>query len=403
MPFIVKVQFYKTIMFFLGLILKFVPLSKPMIYSGSGASLQLCNNIIHFGYKNVLIVTDAMLYKMGLLDAAIDRLKSNGVSVVVYDGVEPNPTFAQVDDGLNLARRNRCDAVLAFGGGSSIDAAKVISLAATSAKSPQALIGFLKSRQPGLPLYAVPTTAGTGSEVSIAAVISDPVTHQKGVIADPKSVPVAAALDPDLMLGLPGPITAATGMDALTHAIEAYLAAKMATDESDAYALAAARLIFENLREVYTNGGNVNAREAMAVASCYAALAFNRTGLGYVHGIAHQFGAHYNTPHGLANAIVLPYILDFQKDSCQTRLAALALATGQAVATEDPGIQASKFIAAVRQLGADLNIPATLDALETKDIPDIAQAALKESHYTYSIPKYMDQDQCEALISQMAS
>ncbi|CAA0093565.1 Alcohol dehydrogenase 2 [Zhongshania aliphaticivorans] len=402
MIFALQTLFYKTIIFFTGLLLKIVPVPKPMIYSGPDSSLQLCNNIIHFGYKSVIIVTDAMLHEMGLVDAIKDKLSAAGINVSVYDGVEPNPTFAQVHAGLELAKSNNCDAVLAFGGGSSIDAAKVISVAATNNKTPEALVGYFKAKKPGLPLYAVPSTAGTGSEVSVAAVISDPVTHKKGIIGDPKTVPVAAALDPNIMLGLPAPITAATGMDALTHAIEAYLAT-IASDESDAYALAAAKLIFENLPEVYSNGGNVSAREAMAVASCYAALAFNKTALGYVHGIAHQFSGHYNTPHGVANAIVLPTILDFQQDASEKRLAELAVATGQANASDSTAIQAKKFVAAVRQLSADLNIPSTLDALQTADIPAIAKAALKESHYGYAVPKYMNQQQCEALISKLVS
>ena len=159
-----------------------------------------------------------------------------GADVHIYDGVEPNPTFKQVNAGLELAKSHQCDCVLAFGGGSPIDVAKVISLAASNDKTAESLVGFFKAKNPGLPLYAVPTTAGTGSEVSVAAVISDSETHEKGMVADPKSVPLAAALDPALMVGLPGPITAATGMDALTHAVESYLAAKMPNQESERYA-----------------------------------------------------------------------------------------------------------------------------------------------------------------------
>jgi alcohol dehydrogenase class IV len=204
------------------------------------------------------------------------------------------------------------------------------------------------------------------------------------------------------MLGLPAPITAATGMDALTHAVEAYIS-KLATADTDNYALASVKLIFNNLRECYNNGSNVDARESMAVASFYAAMAFNKAFLGYVHGIAHQFGGHYNTPHGLANAIVLPHVLDYSKDACADRLAELAIAVELGSSTEPNSVLAQKFVDAVRELNKDLGIPETLDALKPADIPGIAKGALKESHFTYPVPKYMDQAQCEALIGKMVS
>ncbi|NKI18705.1 iron-containing alcohol dehydrogenase [Spongiibacter sp. KMU-166] len=401
MPFFTQVLFYKAQMSVIGLVLKAVPVRKPLIYTGPDSTLQLCNHIAVSGHQRILLVTDAILHKMGLLDALKNKLSAAGVEVYVYDGVEPNPTFTQVHAGNELLKKNQCDAVLAFGGGSVIDVAKVIALAAANGKTPESLVGFLKSRKPGLPFYAVPTTAGTGSEVSVAAVISDPKTHEKGVIADPKSVPLAAALDPNIMLGLPPHITAATGMDALTHAVEAYLATALANDESDAYARGAAKLIFENLEKVYHDGGNVEAREAMAVASCHAALAFNRAGLGYVHGIAHQFSAFYNTPHGLANAIVMPHVLDYQKEVSKTRLAELGVAVGRANPADSKDVQAQKFIDAVRELSLNLGIPTSLDALNVDDIPSIAKGALNEAHNTYFVPQYMKQKQCEMLIKKM--
>jgi alcohol dehydrogenase class IV len=400
--FTLQTLFYKAIMFVMGIMIKIIPQPKPTVYAGPDASLQLCNAIIQFDHQRVLIVTDAMLHKMGLLDKVKEKLTAAGIDVTVYDGVEPNPTFAHVYAGLDSIKRNNCDAILAFGGGSSIDAAKLMSLAATSKKTPEQLVGFFKAKQPGLPLYAVPTTAGTGSEVSLAAVVSDPQTHEKGIIADPKTVPVAAALDPNIMLGLPPAITAATGIDALTHAVEAYLST-LATDQSNAYALASVKLTFKNLKLAYDDGNNVDAREGMAVASFYAALAFNQAALGYVHGIAHQFGGLYNTPHGLANAIVLPHILEFLKDSSQDKLADLAIAIGLGTNSEPASQLAEKFINAVRDLNSYMQIPTTLDSLNTADIPVIAKAALKESHYNYPVPKYMDQGQCETIISKMVS
>ncbi len=400
MPFGLQVFLYKLLMKTMKLVLKVVPQPKPTLYCGEDSSHQLASNIIQFGYQRVLIVTDKMLHEMGLLDPVKEQLTTAGVEVSVYDGVEPNPTFDQVHAGLNMARKNRCDAILCFGGGSSIDAAKVISVAFSGEKAPEDLEGFFKVKGEVLPLFAVPTTAGTGSEVSVGAVISDPITHQKAIVADPKTVPVAAALDPKIMLGLPAPITAATGMDALTHAIEAYISA-IPTEESDKYASASVKLIFANLLEAYNNGTNVEAREGMAIASTYAAFAFNKAMLGYVHGIAHQFSGHYNTPHGLANAIVLPHVLDYSKSACAHRLAELAVVVKLGAASEPDSILAQKFIDAVRQLSKDMNIPNTLEALQIEDVPAIAQAALKESHTTYAVPKYMNQLQCESLIRKL--
>lgn len=403
MPFSLQVLFYKTLMFIIGLVAKAIPQPKPTLFCGPDSALQLTNTMIQFGYKRVLIVTDRVLHEMGLLDPIKEKLNDAGVEITVYDGVEPNPTFTQVHEGLKLAKDNQCDAILTVGGGSPIDTAKIISLSAVpGAKAPEKFVGLFKARKAGLPLFAVPTTAGTGSEVSVGAVISDPVTHEKGVIADPKTVPMAAALDPNLMLGLPAPITAATGMDALTHAVEAYIS-KLATEETDYYAMASVKLIFTNLRECYNNGSNVDARESMAIASFYAAVAFSKAFLGYVHGIAHQFGGHYNTPHGLANAIVLPHVLDYSQDACADRLAELAVAVELGSATEPNSVLAQKFVDAVREMNRDLGIPSTLDALKTEDISDIAKAALKEAHYTYPVPKYMDQVQCESLMRKMVT
>ncbi|MAZ89313.1 MAG: alcohol dehydrogenase [Cellvibrionaceae bacterium] len=402
MPFGVQVFFYRLLMKSMKLLLKVVPQPKPTLYCGEGSSLQLAGNMIQFGYQRVLIVTDKMLHEMGLLDPVKEKLTAAGVDVSVYDGVEPNPTFDQVYAGLKMARDNSCDAILCFGGGSSIDAAKVIAVAISGAKTPEELTGFFKVKGQVLPLFAVPTTAGTGSEVSVGAVISDPVTHQKAIVADPKTIPVAAALDPKIMLGLPAPITAATGMDALTHAIEAYISV-IPTEETDKYAMASVKLIFANLLEAYNNGSNMEAREGMAIASTYAAFAFNKAMLGYVHGIAHQFSGHYNTPHGLANAIVLPHILDYSKSACANRLAELAVAVKLGDASEPDAVLAQKFIDAVRGISKDIAIPTTLEALQSADIPAIAEAALKESHTTYAVPRYMNQAQCESLVRKMVA
>lgn len=399
-PFGVQVTGYQSLMKTLKGLVKTLPFPKPTLFSGPGSSLELCEAVSLMGVRKLLIVTDAMLVKIGLLDEMEKRLESLGIRFVVYDGILPDPTIDQIEAGLKILKRERCQAILAVGGGSPIDAAKVIAARAANNKSISKMEGMFKVFSAPLPLFVVPTTAGTGSEVTIAAVVSDPGRKKKSAIMDPKLVPMMAALDGSLMTGLPPNVTAATGMDALTHAVEAYISAN-ALPETDAYALAATRLIMENLPTAVARGKNVEARQSMAFASYYAALAFTRAGVGYVHAISHNFGAYYHTPHGLGNAIVLPYVLEFSKQNCIRRLAKLAEASGLREKGDRPQTLANKFIEHIRSMNEEFGIPNQLEALKRSDIPDIARAALKEAHFTYAVPKYMDQRTCERLISRM--
>ncbi|MCF6252730.1 MAG: iron-containing alcohol dehydrogenase [Methylococcaceae bacterium] len=382
------------------ILVKIIPIPKPTLFTGAGSSLELCSAIAQMGTRIILIVTDSMLVKIGLLDEIKKSLSQHGVEYVIYDGVEPDPTYDQVEAGLSLLKENNCEAILAVGGGSPLDAAKVISISATNHKPINKLAGWFKVRQYGLPFFAIPTTAGTGSEVTFAAVVSDPVTHQKTPVIDPKTIPMMAALDGTLMTGLPQTITAETGMDALTHAIEAYIS-NNSTNETDRYAIAATRIIMTNLPKVVNNGHDSEARQNMAMASCYAGMAFTKTAVGYVHAIAHQLGAYYQTPHGRANAIVLPYILDYSQDAVTDRLAQLAIVSGLQTDKETNQQLAQKFINHIRTMLKQFNIPEQLEALKKVDIPLIAKAALKEAHFNYPVPKYMDQSECEKLLYKM--
>lgn len=400
MLFSLQTLFYRFVMLMTKIIMFFVPEAKPTVLSGEGSSVQLVDTISNFGLKKVLIVTDAMLVQLGIITPIVDALKAKGIEPVVFDGVEPDPSFDVVDAGLAALKQNGCDGVLAIGGGSSIDAAKVMALAGNNEKTPRELEGKFVAKNPALPLFAIPTTAGTGSEVTVAAVISDKVDGSKKLVLDPKIVPLAAALDPKLMAGLPPHITAATGMDALTHAVEAYIAT-FATQQTDAYAVAATRMIVNNLETAYSDGGNMPAREAMAQGSFYAGLAFTKAFVGYVHAIAHQFGGKYHTPHGLANALVLPHILEYSKDKVADRLANLAVECGLGERSEGEAALAQKFVDRVWAMNEAMGIPKTLEALQVKDIPEIAKAALHEAHYTYPVPKYMDMAQCQAILHKL--
>jgi len=375
---------------------------RPIVLLGAGSALRLCDTVSHVGVTRVLIVTDAVLVKLGVVEPIAARLRALGIEPVVFAGVTPDPTFAVVDEGMVALRAGACDAVLAVGGGSSIDAAKVIALAATNKKTPRELIGILKSRQPALPLFVVPTTSGTGSEVTIGAVISDNVTHQKGLLIDPRIVPLATAIDPLIMQGMPRGVTADTGIDALTHALESWMS-EFANAETDYYASAATRMIFTHLPVAYHDGKNLEAREALGLASHYAGLALNRAGLGYVHAIAHQLGAHYGVPHGRANAIVLPYVLEFNREACAKRLAALARKVGIADAGTSDRQAADRLIARVQELLREVKIDTRVAGINAADFPHMVEGAFAEAHGTYAVPRYMDAEDVRGVLDALAA
>jgi alcohol dehydrogenase len=383
-----------------GKVTRFIPIPQPTLMVGPGSSARMGEVIAGFGHSKILIVTDSVISKLGLLRGIQDALHAGGSKTVVFDKITPDAPIPLIEEGLDFCREHDCDAIVAFGGGSSMDSAKAIAIAMTNRKPMRSLAGYFKGRNSPLPIYAVPTTAGTGSEVTVAAVISDPERHDKVVIIDPRLVPKMAALDASLMTGLPPHITAATGIDALTHAIEAFVG-NWATPYTDGMALAAVGLIFGNLRTCYRDGGNIAAREKMSLASTYAGIAFTRANVGYVHAIAHQFGGKYHTPHGLANAIMLPHVMRFSAPAIQKQLAKLAVRAGLGAESEKDSMLATKFLDAIDQLNRDLGIPLYLDKLQEGDIPALAKAACHEAHTGYPVPKYMTQKQCEALIAQV--
>ena len=251
-----------------------------------------------------------------------------------------------------------------------------------------------------MPFFAIPTTAGTGSEVTIAAVVSDKQAKIKHSIIDPKVVPSMVALDPKLMAGLPSFITAPTGMDALTHAVEAYVSTA-ATTETDEFARMAAGGVMRNLLTAYTDGNDLEARERMAVASSMAGLAFTRAGVGYVHAIAHQLGGLYHVPHGLANAIVMPHVLDFSKPKCAHRLADLARVSGIGASSATDAELADAFIAQIRQMNAAMQIPTVVKELRREDFDKIIDRAFAEAHGTYGVPRYMSRGEAGELLGKL--
>ena len=386
-------------MFLFGHFSKLLPIGVPVTFAGKDAAAELAQAIAGLGVKKMLIVTDAILVELGVVGRIEKMLSDAGIETATYDGVLPNPTMDQIRAGTQMLESENCEAVLAIGGGSPMDAAKVIAAWGTNRKDPAKLAGMMKVRRQPLPIFAVPTTAGTGSEVTIVAVVSDPATHVKSQFIDPKLVPLMVALDAEIMAGMPPHVTAATGMDALTHAIESFLS-KSSGSGTESYVRMAVPLIFGNLQTAYSEGSNLEARSAMGLASYYAGIAFTRTSVGYVHAIAHTFGARYDTPHGLANAITLPHILAFSKEAAQAKLAQLGDMIGVAGTSERE--KADNFRKAVDDLSKQLAIPAHLEDLRREDIPAIATQALAEGWANYPVPRYMEQAECEAILEAIA-
>lgn len=377
-----------------------LPFKWPQTFEGPGSSLELVRHIASVGHRRVLIVTDAVLQRLGLLDEMKAELSAHGITHVTYDGVEPDPTVAQIEEGYALLSRHGCDGILAVGGGSPIDAAKLIGARAKNRKPVAKMAGLFLVWRGTLPIYAVPTTAGTGSEVSIGAVASDPDNQQKLPAVDLRLLPAAAAVDGALMTGVPPHVTAATGMDALTHAVEAYLS-RIATPTTDENAIEAAQLVLENLEAAYADGSNVDTRQNLARAAHLAGIAFSLAGLGYIHGIAHNLGVRYHVPHGVANAIAMPHVLEYSLPECTERLASLARACGVGPAAADDRERARAFIARIRELKETFEIPETLADLEPAEVPAIARAARAEARFMYAVPRFMDQAAAEAVVRRM--
>lgn len=374
----------------------FFPIQKPLVFSGPGSTQKLADLIISGGQKKPLLVTDSFLLEKNKLDDLLEHLKVHNCELTIFDGAIPNPTFKEVETGLKLSIDNQCDSVLAIGGGSVIDIAKVIAAASTNKVSLDKLAGILKVKEAPLPFFVVPTTSGTGSEVTNAAVISDTKTHKKKFFVDPKYVPIATALDPELLKSLPAHMTAAVGMDALTHAIEAYTSRNNFTD-TDRDAAMAIKLLFDYLPSAYTNGEDLKAREMVAQASFLAGYAFSKSSLGYVHAISHQISAHYDTPHGLTNAIILPRVLRFNKTACVERFAKLEIMLGGDRAS-DTNTLAESFITCVEQLAEQIGIPTNLTELKEKDFESIAKDALAEAWRSYAVPKVMRRKDIEKIL-----
>jgi alcohol dehydrogenase len=347
---------------------------------GVGAAKQVGPQAKSLGGKKALIVTDKVLANLGVAARIKGQLEEAGLQAVVFDGAEPNPTDTNVHDGLKVYEQHRCDTIVSLGGGSAHDCAKGIGIVAANGGNIRSYEGIDKSTKPMPPFIAVNTTAGTASEMTRFCIITNTSTHVKMAIVDWRCTPNVAINDPVLMVGKPPALTAATGMDALTHAVEAYVSTA-ATPITDACAIKAIELIGEHLRPAVANGHNLEARDRMAYAEYLAGMAFNNASLGYVHAMAHQLGGLYNLPHGVCNAILLPVVCEFNLIAAARRLGDVAVALGEDVSGLAPVDAAAKGIAAIRKLSRSIGIPAGLKTLGVKeaDLPTMAENAMKDA------------------------
>ncbi|MCU7996537.1 L-threonine dehydrogenase [Shewanella glacialipiscicola] len=347
---------------------------------GQGAVDEAISDIKTLGFKHALIVTDKPLVKIGLVGEVVEKLVKSGITSTVFDGVQPNPTVTNVEAGLALLKANKCDFVISLGGGSPHDCAKGIALVATNGGSIKDYEGLDQSTKPQLPLVAINTTAGTASEMTRFCIITDEARHIKMAIVDKHTTPLLSVNDPELMLKKPAGLTSATGMDALTHAVEAYVSTA-ANPITDACAIKAIELIQANLINAVDNGQDINAREQMAYAQFLAGMAFNNASLGYVHAMAHQLGGFYDLPHGVCNALLLPHVQQYNAQVVPARLKDIAKAMGVDVSSLSDEQGAAAAITAIKKLSVAVKIPENLTLLGVKaeDIPTLADNALKDA------------------------
>jgi alcohol dehydrogenase len=364
---------------------------------GTGCLDEAMDAIRKYGFRKALIVTDSGLAKAGVAAMIAEKLAIQDIDSVIFDGAKPNPSIANVELGLGLLKESRCDFVVSLGGGSPHDCAKGIALCATNGGTIRDYEGVDQSAKPQMPLIAINTTAGTASEMTRFCIITDESRHVKMAIVDRNVTPLLSVNDPALMVAMPKGLTAATGMDALTHAIEAYVSTA-ANPITDACALKAITLISNNLRLAVRDGSDMIARENMAYAQFLAGMAFNNASLGYVHAMAHQLGGFYDLPHGVCNAVLLPHVQSFNALVCADRLADVARAMGADVRGFSPEEGAQAAIAAIRTLAKDVEIPAGLRALGARlnDIPVLAGNAMKDA-CGLTNPRKADQRQIEEI------
>ena len=379
--------YYRVFQKGMYVVLNFMPWREPKIINGDNPMESLVGVLKGKGLKKILVVTDEVLMGLKLLDGLFLELKKQELDFAVFDKAVPNPTIKNVEDGFAVYNSNNCDGIIAFGGGSPIDCAKIIGARAVRPKkSVIKMGGVLKVLKKLPPFVAIPTTSGTGSETTLAAMITDEENKRKIAFTDFPLIPHMAVLDPKLTLKLPPHITSATGMDALCHAVEAYVGGSN-TKRTKTKAREAVVLIEKWLVKAYDDGSDIEARANMQVASYNAGCAFTRAFVGYVHALAHPLGAFYHTPHGLANAVIMPHVLKEYGSSVHKKLAELADLINLTNENDTAEQKANKFIAWIESMNIRMGIPTHFEFIEEKDMEQMAIFAAKEANPLYPVPK----------------
>lgn len=349
-------------------------------YFGPHAREVLPTEVQSRGFKRILVVTDASLVSAGVVDKVLEELDSNYIPYEVFSDVKPNPTVTEVQEGVKKCQQMGADCIVAIGGGSAIDTAKAIGVIMTNPEYSDvvSLDGACNTKNPCLPIFALPTTAGTAAEVTINYVITDPTRVKKMVCVDPHDIPIVAIVDTELMASMPASLASATGMDALTHAMEGYIT-KAAWDMTDMFHLKAMSIIYQNLPKAVLEH-DMDAINNMGVAQYIAGMGFSNVGLGIVHSMAHQLGAVYDTPHGLANAVLLPYVMRYNGEVCPDRFVDMGRAFGLDMNGVTGMDAVVKVVNAIQELNQKLGIPAHLKEVGVKeeDIPMLSEKAMND-------------------------
>jgi alcohol dehydrogenase len=394
--------FYRILQRILFYISKLLPWREPVIISGENSLPLLKAYMKQLPFHRYLIVTDQGIVKAGLLKKLLIQIHDPDFAYTLYDQTIPNPTVQNVEDAALLYNENHCEAIIGFGGGSAIDAAKCVGIRVVKPKTPfRKMKGILKVNRNIPYLIAIPTTAGTGSETTIAAVISDPLTHEKFAISDLHLMPKLAVLDPLLIENLPPFYTATTGMDALTHAVEAYIG-KAGTKKTNQKAMNAIKRIHENLVHSYSNPHDLDARLNMLYASYDAGYAFTRAYVGNIHAIAHTFGGFHQVPHGFANAIIMPHVLKHYGSFVDKSLSQLSDYLKLTDQTKTRNEKAMAFIEWIESLNQSLNLPTVIEIPHDRYIPDMAKNAFHEANPLYPVPVILSKQDFRLIIEQVS-
>lgn len=396
---IIKKIYCRVYQFAFHAALPLLPYREPIILKDTG---EIPRQIKKMGFDAALLVTDEFLRSSNLTSDLENSLRENNIRCAVYDKTRPNPTVHNVEEAVEIYRNEGCKCLIAFGGGSSMDCAKAAGARiAYPKRSVNKLGGTLKIFKKIPPLFAVPTTAGTGSEVTLAAVITDSERKHKYSMNSFPLIPSFAVLDPRVTYSLPKELTATTGMDALTHAVEAYIG-NSTSRETRRLSKEAVTLIFNNIETAYSDGKNETARRNMLLAAYKAGIAFSKSYVGYIHAVAHSLGGQYGVAHGLANSVLMPVVLRDYGEKAYKKLHDLGICAGVCEKSDSHKAGAEKFIAAIEQMNARLGIPKTISGIDKKDIPAMAKHADRESNPLYPVPKLMDARELEKFYYKVA-